>query len=134
MLFFSEMTVDCQKLHKRLVPVAAENRAVPIMQMELSKRTIFRSDIVTPLERKCRNVIFPSAGADVRSKIWRHGMTNKRPDADENLRDGLESLPEPLDLVIARTAVPHVETDDDLDEALQETFPASDPPASFRTA
>ncbi len=61
-------------------------------------------------------------------------MTNKRQDADENLRDGLESLPEPVDLVVARTIPPHVENEDDLDEALQETFPASDPPASFRTA
>lgn len=104
------------------------------MLMELSKRPASQRDIVTPLERNCREVIFPSGGAGARSKIWRHGMTNKRPDADENLRDGLESLPEPLDLVIPRTAVPHVETDDDLDEALRETFPASDPPGSLRTA
>ncbi len=61
-------------------------------------------------------------------------MTNKRQDADDVLRDGLESLPEPLDLVIARAPVGRVETDEDLDEALRETFPASDPPASFRTA
>lgn len=61
-------------------------------------------------------------------------MTNKRQDADDVLRDGLESLPEPIDLVIARAPVGRVETDEDLDEALRETFPASDPPASFRTA
>lgn len=61
-------------------------------------------------------------------------MTNKRQDADDGLRDGLESLPEPLDLTVARTEVPHVETDQDVDEALRETFPASDPPSSFRTA
>ncbi|TNM61308.1 hypothetical protein [Aliirhizobium smilacinae] len=61
-------------------------------------------------------------------------MTNKRQDVDDVLRDGLESLPEPLDLVIARAPVARVETDEDLDEALRETFPASDPPASFRTA
>jgi hypothetical protein len=61
-------------------------------------------------------------------------MTNKRQDADETLRDGLESLPEPVDLVIAKAPVSHVETDDDLNEALQESFPASDPPASLRTA
>ncbi len=61
-------------------------------------------------------------------------MTNKRQDADEVLRDGLESLPEPLDLVVARVPKAHVETDEDLDEALRETFPASDPPTSLRTA
>lgn len=61
-------------------------------------------------------------------------MTNKRQDADDGLRDGLESLPEPLDLTVVRTEVPHVETDQDVDEALRETFPASDPPSSFRTA
>ena len=61
-------------------------------------------------------------------------MTNKRQDAEDVPRDGLESLPEPLDLVIARAPAAHVETDEDVDEALRETFPASDPPASFRTA
>lgn len=60
-------------------------------------------------------------------------MTNKRQDAEQVLRDGLESLPEPLDLVLPKAPPPHVETDEDLDEALQESFPASDPPASFRT-
>ncbi len=61
-------------------------------------------------------------------------MTNKRQDVDDVLRDGLESLPEPLDLVVAKAPAPHIETEEDLDEALRETFPASDPPASFRTA
>ncbi|AYD02518.1 hypothetical protein [Neorhizobium sp. NCHU2750] len=61
-------------------------------------------------------------------------MTTKRQDADDTLRDGLESLPEPLDLVVARAPLPRVETDEDLEEALEETFPASDPPSSLRTA
>jgi hypothetical protein len=61
-------------------------------------------------------------------------MTNKRQDAEEVLRDGLESLPEPLDLPMPKAAAPHVETDEDLDEALRETFPASDSPSSLRTA
>ncbi len=61
-------------------------------------------------------------------------MANKRQDVDDGLRDGLESLPEPLDLIVAKAEAPHVETDQDVDEALRETFPASDPPSSFRTA
>jgi hypothetical protein len=61
-------------------------------------------------------------------------MTNKRQDVEKPLRDGLESLPEPVDLSMPMAEPPHVETDEDLDEALQETFPASDPPASLRTA
>ncbi|SFB16424.1 hypothetical protein SAMN03159496_02072 [Rhizobium sp. NFR07] len=61
-------------------------------------------------------------------------MTKKRQDAEDHLRDGLESLPEPVDLSMPTAEPPHVETDEDLDEALRETFPASDPPASLRTA
>jgi hypothetical protein len=61
-------------------------------------------------------------------------MTNKPQEPEKPLRDGLESLPEPIDLTVPKAEPPHVETDEDLDEALQETFPASDPPASLRTA
>jgi hypothetical protein len=61
-------------------------------------------------------------------------MTKKRQDAEDVLRDGLESLPEPVDLGVLTAEPPHVETDEDLDEALRESFPASDPPASLRTA
>ncbi|WJH41075.1 hypothetical protein N7E02_11345 [Aliirhizobium terrae] len=61
-------------------------------------------------------------------------MTKKRQDAENVLRDGLESLPEPVDLSMPTATPPYLETDEDLDEALRESFPASDPPASLRTA
>jgi hypothetical protein len=61
-------------------------------------------------------------------------MSNKPQDREDSLRDGLESLPEPLDMAMPKAPLPHVETDADLDEALQETFPASDPAGSLRTA
>lgn len=61
-------------------------------------------------------------------------MENKRQDAEDALRDGLEMLPEPVGDTSRHTAKPHAETADDLDEALRETFPASDPPSSLRTA
>ena len=47
------------------------------------------------------------------------------------VRDGKDCLPEPLDLEdFATEAVAKQEIDDNLDEALRETFPASDPIAS----
>ena len=52
---------------------------------------------------------------------------------DDIVRDGMESLAEPMDL---SAAMPPVKdgSDADLDEALMETFPASDPIASGRIA
>lgn len=59
-----------------------------------------------------------------------------RNDADESLRDGQETLPEPVDLALPKPPRqphrPH-KTQADLDESLLESFPASDPPASGYT-
>lgn len=55
---------------------------------------------------------------------------------DEGLRDGKETLPEPLDLPLPKPPVqvhhPH-KTEADIDESLEESFPASDPPSSGYT-
>lgn len=49
------------------------------------------------------------------------------------LRDGLESLAEPVELSLPQAPQRHVAgSDADIDEALIETFPASDPPSSGR--
>ncbi len=56
---------------------------------------------------------------------------------ENGLRDGKEILPEPVDLPplepLARPPVHHRgahKTEADIDESLEESFPASDPPAS----
>jgi hypothetical protein len=59
---------------------------------------------------------------------------NRRPSGqnDGSLRDGIETLPEQLD-IDGEVTLPKTTTeatDDDLTEALLETFPASDPLAS----
>ncbi|WP_377297681.1 hypothetical protein [Rhizobium sp. SGZ-381] len=48
------------------------------------------------------------------------------------IRDGVETLPEMEDLDLELPPTPTRHQDELLDEALQETFPASDPPASGR--
>ncbi len=49
------------------------------------------------------------------------------------LRDGLESLAEPVELSLPQAPQRHVAgSDADIDETLMESFPASDPPSSGR--
>lgn len=51
----------------------------------------------------------------------------------QQYRDGKESLAEPVDLEECSSAdIKKRHDDGNLDEALRETFPASDPPASGR--
>lgn len=58
-------------------------------------------------------------------------MTNKTEDQSNKVRDGKESLPEPVDIKdCLQQALKKQHDDENLDEALIETFPASDPPAS----
>jgi hypothetical protein len=61
-------------------------------------------------------------------------MIAKTTDTHSPLRDGMETLPEPLDLPIQPVIPRPPVSDADLDEMLLETFPASDAPASGRTA
>ncbi len=51
---------------------------------------------------------------------------------DTRLRDGIETLPEPEALEKTLPPPPHSKPDELLEEALLESFPASDPPASGR--
>ena len=48
------------------------------------------------------------------------------------IRDGVETLPEMEDVELELPVSPAKHQDELLDEALRETFPASDPPASGR--
>ncbi|MFK0332832.1 hypothetical protein ACIQUB_17095 [Rhizobium sp. NPDC090275] len=48
------------------------------------------------------------------------------------IRDGVETMPEMEDLELELAPSPNKHQEELLDEALQETFPASDPPASGR--
>ncbi len=59
-------------------------------------------------------------------------MKSKFPE-DDVVRDGTESLAEPVDLSSATLPL-NDGSNADLDEALMETFPASDPIASGRIA
>ncbi|MET3613415.1 hypothetical protein ABID16_001744 [Rhizobium aquaticum] len=60
-------------------------------------------------------------------------MKKTTPEQDKHLRDGKESLPEPADIDDCLQQDRKKQHDDEnLDEALIETFPASDPPASGR--
>ncbi|CDM62558.1 hypothetical protein [Rhizobium favelukesii] len=61
-------------------------------------------------------------------------MNGKVFEIDRIVRDGIESLPERVDLSAELPPIAETEADADLDEALVETFRASDPLASGRTA
>ncbi|OAI82979.1 hypothetical protein [Agrobacterium pusense] len=50
--------------------------------------------------------------------------------SEEPVRDGIETLPELSDITLVVGHAPASPADVLLDEALQESFPASDPPAS----
>lgn len=58
-------------------------------------------------------------------------MSKVTKDEKPKVRDGKESLPEPVDIKdCLLEAIKKQHDDENLDEALIETFPASDPPAS----
>ncbi|HWU61011.1 MAG TPA: hypothetical protein VN112_03220 [Ensifer sp.] len=60
-------------------------------------------------------------------------MSKVTKDQNQKVRDGKESLPEPVDIDnCLQSAIKKQHDDENLDEALIETFPASDPPASGR--
>lgn len=63
-------------------------------------------------------------------------MNGKIFEIDRIVRDGIESLPERVDLSAELPPVTETQTeaDADLDEAFVETFPASDPLASGQLA
>ncbi len=50
----------------------------------------------------------------------------------EKVRDGVESMPEIADIALELPPMPRSQQDELLDEALMESFPASDPMASGR--
>jgi hypothetical protein len=53
-------------------------------------------------------------------------------EATDVIRDGIETLPEPVELENQLVPPETTSSDDDLNEALIETFPASDPISSGR--
>ncbi|MFB9949122.1 hypothetical protein ACFFP0_09705 [Rhizobium puerariae] len=57
-----------------------------------------------------------------------------RNDETSTVREGFETLPEPLDPALPDKDDMWRQADADLDEALRETFPASDPIASGHIA
>ncbi|XAZ19538.1 hypothetical protein LVY75_05105 (plasmid) [Sinorhizobium sp. B11] len=57
-------------------------------------------------------------------------MNKKFELSEEPVRDGVETLPELSDIALEVEEAPASTADALLDEALQESFPASDPPAS----
>jgi hypothetical protein len=59
-------------------------------------------------------------------------MTRPTDNAPEALRDGAETLPEFADVRLDKQSFRRSTSDELLDEALMESFPASDPPASGR--
>ena len=59
-------------------------------------------------------------------------MTKTTDDGFEPLRDGAETLPEFANLRLEKQSFPRSTSDELLEEALMESFPASDPPASGR--
>ncbi|TDK31836.1 hypothetical protein E2F50_19435 [Rhizobium deserti] len=59
-------------------------------------------------------------------------MTKRTDNAREVLRDGAETLPEFEDVRLEKQSFRRSTSDELLDEALMESFPASDPPASGR--
>ncbi len=59
-------------------------------------------------------------------------MNNKPDSPFEEIRDGAETMPEFEDLALEVPPKPASRSDELLDEALMESFPASDPPASGR--
>lgn len=61
-------------------------------------------------------------------------MTNRPKESEDTLRDGTEMLPERFDQPAVRDRSQVTDADADIDEALEESFPASDPPASYHIA
>lgn len=59
-------------------------------------------------------------------------MHSKLEQQTEQVRDGAESLPEFADIVLELPQMTKSRPDELLDEALMESFPASDPMASGR--
>jgi hypothetical protein len=59
-------------------------------------------------------------------------MRSRREQLTEKVRDGVETMPEVADIALELPPTPISEQDELLDEALMESFPASDPMASGR--
>ncbi len=59
-------------------------------------------------------------------------MHSRREQLTEKVRDEVETMPEVADIALELPPTPISEQDELLDEALMESFPASDPMASGR--